>query len=155
MKLVLLGVCLVLCLSITSTFAADAPADTTAAEKDIKARAVEFSSAWKKHDAALIAGFYAVDGELVTGEGRVFSGREGIEEALRGAFEGNLKDSTFTWTVEKIKFVKPDVAIVDYGAEIKGDANAEGMKIHVVSVMVNQGGKWLSLTTRGIVYTQQ
>ena len=58
--------------------------------------------------------------------------------------------------MEKVKLVKPDVAIVDYDAEIKGaDANAEGMKFHIVAVLVKQGGKWLTQTTRGIVYAQQ
>ena len=155
MRLILLGTCLALSLTVASSFAADTPADSSAAEKEIRGRAQEFSAAWKKHDAALVAAFYAPDGDLVTGQGRTYSGRDGIEEALRGGFDGSLKDSEFKWTVEKVKLVKPDVAIVDYDAEIKGqDANSEGLKFHVVSVMVKQGGKWLSQTTRGIVYSQ-
>ena len=153
MKLVMLGLCVLMMGNCGLALAADG--DAAAAEKEIKARAEEFSAAWKKQDAAVVAGFYATDGELVTGQGRTYSGREAIEEALRGAFDGGLKDSTFKWTVEKVKLVKPVVAIVDYDAEIKGaDASAEGMKFHIVAVMVKQGGKWVSETTRGIVYAQ-
>src|SRR5579859_3734323 len=107
---------LVLVLSFVPAMAADSAADT--AEKEIRARAQEFSAAWKKHDAALVAAFYAPDGELVTGEGKTYSGRDAFEEVLRGACDGGLKDSTFAWTVEKVKLVKPDVAIVDYEAEL-------------------------------------
>ena len=156
MKLVLFAASLVLSLTLAPSLAADPPAGTSAAEKEIRTRAQEFSDAWKKHDAALVAAFYTPDGDLVTAQGRTYSGREAIEEALRGGFDGALKDTTFVWTVEKVKLVKADVAVVDYNAEIKGaDANAEGLKFHVVSVMVKRAGKWLSQTTRGIVYAEQ
>ena len=152
MKLVMLSVSILLALNLAPVRAADT--DAAAAEKEIKARADEFSAAWKKHDAALVAGFYAKDGQLVTAQGQSYDGREKIEEVLKDAFDGALKDTTFKWNVEKVKLVKPDVAVVDYDAEIKGaDANADGMKFHVVSVMVKVGGKWVSQTTRGIVYT--
>jgi uncharacterized protein (TIGR02246 family) len=157
MKLALF--CTALALMIAPTFAADAPpgaADIATADKEIRARAQEFSAAWQKHDPALVAAFYAPDGDMVTGQGRAYAGRDAIEEALRGAFDGGLKDSAFVWTVEKIKLVKPDVAVVDYEAQIKGtDANAEGVKFHIVAVLIKQGGKWLTQTTRGIVYSQQ
>ncbi len=155
MKLFLTCLSLTLMLSLAPAFAGDSAADSAAAEKEIRARAQGFSDAWKKHDAALAAAFYAPDGDLVTAQGRTYSGREAIEEALRGGFDGALKDTTFVWTVDKVKLVKTDVAVVDYSAEIKGtDANGEGLKFHVVSVMVKQGGKWLSQTTRGIVYAE-
>lgn len=150
--------CVVVALSLTPALAADPPAtaaDTATAEKEIRTRAQDFSAAWKKHDPAAVAAFYTTDGELVTGQGRAFAGREAIQEAITGAFEGAMKDSTFVWTVEKVKLVKPDVAIVDYDAEIKGaDAGAEALKFHIVAVLVKQGGKWLTQTTRGIVYQQ-
>src|SRR5690242_11339444 len=41
MKLILLGTCLVLSMTLTSAFAADTPADSSAAEKEIRARAQE------------------------------------------------------------------------------------------------------------------
>ena len=103
MKLVLLSVCVLLTLNLAPVRAADS--DAAAAEKEIKARAEEFSAAWKKHDAALVAGFYATDGDLVTGQGQTYSGREKIEEVLRDGFDGGLKETTFKWTVEKVKLV--------------------------------------------------
>ena len=151
MKPVLLFVA-ALALTLTPVQAAD---DTAAAEKDIRTRAQEFSAAWQKHDPAAVAAFYTTDGDMVTGQGRTYAGREAIQEALTGGFDGALKDTAFVWTVEKVKLLKPDIAIVDYDAQIKGsDANAEGLKFHIVAVLVKQGGKWLTQTTRGIVYQQ-
>jgi uncharacterized protein (TIGR02246 family) len=130
-------------------------ADDSKAEQQIKARAEEFSAAWQKHDGGLIAAFYTKDGELVTGNGRAYSGRDEIEETLKGAFDGSLKDSAFSWTVEKVKLIKPDVAIVDYDAQLKRSASDDApLKFHMVSVLVKQDGKWLTQTSRGIVYAQ-
>jgi uncharacterized protein (TIGR02246 family) len=132
-----------------------ADSDAAKAEQEIRARAQEFMAAWQKHDAALIAAFYTEDGDIVTGNGRVFSGREGIEQTLRDAFDDSLKDSTFSSTVEKVKLVKPDVAIVDYDAQLKGGNADEPRKFHMVSVLVKQGNKWLTQTSRSIVYAEQ
>lgn len=128
--------------------------DAAKAEQEIKARSAEFAAAWQKHDAALIAAFYTVDGDIVTGNGRVLSGRDGIEETLRDAFDNALKDSTYTATVQKVKLIKPDVAIVDYDAELKGANADEPRKFHMVGVLVKQGDKWLTQTSRAIVYAE-
>jgi len=134
-------------------FAADTPGDK--AEQEIRARAQQFVDAWAKHDAHVLSEFYAPDGDLVLGNGRSYGGRDAIEQMLHDAFDDSLKDSTFSWTVEKVKLVKGDVAIVDYDAQIKtADANAEPMKFHVVSVLTRDGDKWLAQTTRSVEYTQ-
>jgi uncharacterized protein (TIGR02246 family) len=148
-------VCAVVACLVAPAMAVAAEGDTAKAEQEIRARAQEFAAAWQKHDAGLIAAFYTADGDLVTGSGQMHSGRDGIEQLLRDAFDGSLKDSTFTSTVEKVKFVKPDVAIVDYDAEIKGGDAGETHKFHLVSVLVKQGDKWLTQTSRAIVYAEQ
>ena len=152
MKLAFISVVLV-CLTAPVWVVA---ADDAKAEQEIKDRAAEFMAAWQKHDGGLIAAFYTRDGEMVTGNGRAYSGRDEIEETLKGAFDGNLKESAFSWTVEKVKLVKPDVAIVDYDAQLKRSASdEEPLKFHIVSVLVKQDGKWLTQTSRGIVYAQR
>ncbi|HEY8747167.1 MAG TPA: SgcJ/EcaC family oxidoreductase [Tepidisphaeraceae bacterium] len=152
----LTGICLLSCMLLPTLSLAASEQDTEKATQEIRQRATEFSTAWKKGDAKLISTFYTPDGTMVTGAGRFFNGREEIEQALTSVFDESLKGSSFTWTVEKVKLVKPDVAVVDYDAEIKGaDAAGEPMKFHIVSVLIKDGGKWLTQTTRGIVYAQQ
>ena len=133
-----------------------ADAGNEKAEQEIKARAKEFEAAWLKHDAKVLAEFYARDADLVTAAGQTHSGRSDIEDMFQGAFDNSLKDTTFSWSVEKVRLIRPDVAIVDYEAEIKPpDANAEPYKFHVVSVLTRQDGKWLTETSRGIKYSDQ
>lgn len=126
----------------------------TSLEAAVKQRSKEFDATWAKHDAKAIAEYYTTDGNIVTAEGNDLAGRDGIEQALSDAFNGGLKDSTLTTTVEKVRLIKPDVAIVDSTAEIKLP-DSDPQKLHLVSVLVKKDGKWLNETTRAIAYRQQ
>lgn len=129
--------------------AADAPEATP--EQAIRAGTKDLEAAWAKHDAKAVAALYANDAEIVTESGQTLSGRDGIEQALTDGFANTLQNSTLTESIEKVRLIKPDVAIVDAEAEIKtgeGDPN----KVHLISVIVKQDGKWLIETTRAIAY---
>lgn len=144
--------CLVLSCLTAPLFAEDTPA-ASSLEQTIKDRTKEFDDAWNKHDAQAVAAYYTTDGDIITDDGNTLSGRDGIQQTLTEAFGGQLKDCVLKTTVSKVRLIKPDVAIVDAEAEIKtGDADAR--KIHLVSVVVNKDGKWLTETTRAIVYRQ-
>jgi uncharacterized protein (TIGR02246 family) len=144
--------CLVLSCVTAPLFAEDTPA-APSAEQTIKDRAKEFDATWNKHDAEAVAAYYAKDGDIVTDDGNALSGRDGIQQALTDAFGGQLKDSVLKTTVSTVRLIKPDVAIVDAEAEMKtGDGDPR--KLHLVSVLVNKDGKWLTETTRAIVYHQ-
>jgi uncharacterized protein (TIGR02246 family) len=144
--------CALLVCAAPMAFAAD---DAAAVEQQIKARSKEFVAAWDKHDAKAFAEFYADDADLVTAKGDTFTGKSGIEQLLTDAFQGDLKDTTLTESVEKVRLIKPDVAIVDSEVQIKRGGNDEGVKFHVVSVLVKHDGKWLTQTTRSIKYSQE
>jgi uncharacterized protein (TIGR02246 family) len=133
-----------------------APNDTATSSLGaaIKQRTKEFDATWAKHDAKAIAAYYTTDGTIVTAEGNDLAGRDGIEQALSDAFNGGLKDSTLTTTVEKVRLITPDVAVVDSSAEIKLP-DGDPQKLHLVSILVKKDGKWLTETTRAIAYRQQ
>ena len=144
--------CLILASVSAAVFADDAPA-TPNAEQTIKDRTKDFDAAWNRHDAAAVAAFYTTAGNIVTANGDDLSGRDGIQQALTDAFNGNLKDCNLTSTITNVRLIKPDVAIVDSDVEMKvGDA--EPRKLHVVSVLVNQDGKWLNETSRAVQYNK-
>lgn len=123
-------------------------------ESAVKQRTKEFDATWAKHDPKAIAAYYTPDGNIITPEGNDLAGREGIEQSLTDAFNGSLKDSVLTTTVEKVRLITPDVAIVDSGAELKCP-DTDVQKVHLVSVLVKKDGKWLTATTRAIAYRQQ
>lgn len=144
--------CLILAVLPITVLAEDAPA-TPNAEQTIKDRTKDFDAAWNRHDATAVASFYTTAGNIVTENGDELSGRDGIQQALTDAFNGNLKDCTLSSTVGTVRLIKPDVAIVDSDIEMKvGDA--EPRKMHVVSVLVNKDGKWLNETSRAIQYNK-
>ncbi|HEY2587170.1 MAG TPA: SgcJ/EcaC family oxidoreductase [Tepidisphaeraceae bacterium] len=145
-----------LCVPVLADDSSSAPNSTASnsLEAAIKQRVKEFDATWATHDAKAIAAYYTIDGNIVTPDGNDLAGRDGIEQSLTDAFNGHLKDSTLTTTVEKVRLIKPDVAIVDSGAEMK-TPDGEPEKLHLVSVLVKTDGKWLTATTRAIAYRQQ
>lgn len=113
----------------------------------------DFSAAWAKHDAKAVAAFYTPKAEIVTESGQALVGRDVIEQTLSDGFQNDLKDSTLVINIEKTRLIKPDVAIVDAEVQIKhGDAEAN--KLHLVSVLVKEDGKWVTETSRAIAYRQ-
>jgi uncharacterized protein (TIGR02246 family) len=141
---------LVLTLACAPTLAQDSGI-TGDVDSSIKQHFKDFDQTWAKHDAKAIAAFYTEKADIVTETGQTFSGRDGIEQALSEGFDNTLKDSTLTVTVQKIRLIKPDVALVDSEALIKpgeGDSNT----LHLVSLLVKQDGKWMIETSRAIAY---
>lgn len=144
--------CLLLAFITIPALAADSPAPANI-EQTIRDRTKDFDAAWNRHDAQAVASYYATSGDIVTETGDALSSRDGIQQALTDAFNGDLKNSTLTSTVTTVRLIKPDVAIVDSEVELK-NGDAEARKLHVVSVLVSKDGKWLTETTRAIQYRQ-
>lgn len=141
---------LVLAFVTMPLLAADAPSNP---EQTIKDRSKDFDAAWNRHDAQAVAAYYTTNGDIVTASGDALSGRDAIQQGLSDAFNGDLKNSTLTSTVSSVRLIKPDVAIVDSEVELK-PADGDSRKMHTISVLVNQDGKWLTETTRAIQYRQ-
>ena len=56
--------------------------------------------------------------------------------------------------IEKVRLIKPDVALVDSEVTLKR-GNDDGLKFHIVSVLVKHGDTWLTETTRTVKYSQE
>lgn len=69
--------------------------------------------AWNDGDAMAYAAQFTEDADYVTFFGQNMPGRQAIEEGHRALFEGPLKGSTLPEPASpKIRFVRPDVAVV-------------------------------------------
>ena len=145
-----LRIIIVLILACAPAFAEE-PAAASGAETAIKEHFKDFDQAWDKHDAKAVAAFYTEKAEIVTESGQTFSGRDGIEQCLSNGFDNSLKDSTLTITVQKVRLIKPDVALVDSDLQIK-EGDADSNSLHLVSILVKQDGKWMTETSRAISY---
>jgi uncharacterized protein (TIGR02246 family) len=81
-------------------------------EKAIKDVLARFYAAWNAHDVTKMVSVYAADVDHINVYAEWSKGRPAITEALERAHSGRLRDDQKTYTVEKIRFVKPDVAVV-------------------------------------------
>ena len=86
-----------------------AAADEAAIRTILDAR----NAAYNKHDAHALAAAYAQDADLITGTGRLVSGRADIEKNYVDSFAGIDKTAFVRIDSSKLRFLTPDAAILD------------------------------------------
>jgi uncharacterized protein (TIGR02246 family) len=87
-------------------------------EAKIRAIVAEQVTAWNAGDAVAFSKSFAEQGSFTNIRGTVFYGHQAFEDRHREIFTGFFKGSTLTMTVTRIRFVRPDVAIVDVATEV-------------------------------------
>lgn len=129
----------------------DPSRDRAADEAAIRAIVVEQVNAWDAGDAVAFSRSFAPEGSFTNIRGTVFYGHRAFEERHREIFTGFFKGSRLSMSVTRIRFVRPDVAIVDLATEVGnlGGAppgikpNAEGKIVtRLQQVFVRDAGVW-------------
>jgi uncharacterized protein (TIGR02246 family) len=125
-------------------------------EAAVKELHASFVAAWNAHDAKKIAANFAADADLINPFGRVAKGRDGIEELFADEHGGPMAKSSYAGTIESIRFVGTDVAIIDVNGEVTGIVGADGstappFKHHVTWVAAKKDGKWQAICARAFV----
>src|SRR5271170_7576829 len=92
-------------------------ADKTAINAAITDR---FLAGWNTHDAHLFATAFALDADFTNVRGVGASGRGNIEQFHAQVFQKMFMQSHLTAEVKRIRFLKPDVAVVDVRWEMTG-----------------------------------
>jgi uncharacterized protein (TIGR02246 family) len=95
--------------------------------------------AMNKHDAGALAAQLAEDVDHINAFGGWTKGREAIRKAWEGMFGTVWKDDLSTTTPEKIRFLKPDVAVVI--ARISHRRPTESLAMATL-VMTKRGDQW-------------
>jgi len=108
-------------------------------------------TAWDAGDAKAFSAHFAEDGTFTNIRGTVFYGHKTFEDRHEEIFRTFFKGSKLAMTVNRIKYVRPDVAIVDIATEVselKGtppgiSANAAGhIETRLQEVLVRNKGAW-------------
>lgn len=108
-----------------------------------------FEAAWNKHDAEAMAAYWTDDGDLFNPSGRVARGRKEVAKLFTEEQETYMAKTTFAYHLVSIRFVRPDVAIVEKEAVIDGMLDSNGAlaattRFLVFTVMIRgQDGNWL------------
>jgi uncharacterized protein (TIGR02246 family) len=85
----------------------------------------DFEAAWASGDAAAVAALFAEDGDTLTAQGHS-EGRAAVQEAYAQNFSGPFQGSKIDLETTNVRFLEPDVAVVDGTYEISGLKGPEG-----------------------------
>jgi uncharacterized protein (TIGR02246 family) len=107
--------------------------------------------AWDRGDADAYGARYRDDATFTNVNGMFHVSREEFDRRHDEIFLGALKGSTITLTPRKIRFIRPDVAVVDvdggvFGAQVKPpgvQAGSDGsLHTSLLLVLVKESGSW-------------
>lgn len=107
--------------------------------------------AWNAGDAKAFSASFAEDGSFTNIRGTVAYGRRAFENRHAEIFQTIFKGSKLTMSPTRIRFVRPDVAIVDIDTELRDIAAAPpGVKVmadgrirtRLQEVLVKNNGEW-------------
>jgi len=125
-------------------------------EQMILDRAQEFADAWNKHDPTALAYLWSADGDLINPMGRRASGLTEIQRLFADEQSKAMKNTTYTINSMKVRFLNPQMAIIDQDAEVSGIAAPDGttmtMKPHVVALVSKSGGQWWLTSVRAYTF---
>src|SRR5579862_863301 len=121
-------------------------------EDDVKQRVEAFAKAFNAHDAKAMDDFFTDDGDMVDVAGKEYVGKEKIGEQLSALEAGVDKEATTTVDITRVKMLKPEVALIDWTANVTNMKDESGKassgKFLVTLVMVQHEGKWMVASCR-------
>lgn len=121
-----------------------AVSDTSKDEAAIRANVGQMVKGWNLKSGAEFAKPFAEDADYVVINGFHIKGRAAIAEAHQRIFETVRKNSTLFCTVEQIRFLRPDVAVIHARGTLKEAQNDSTRTIDakMTLVMTKENGKW-------------
>jgi uncharacterized protein (TIGR02246 family) len=114
-------------------------------EQAVRKSLARFYDGWNEHDADKMVSAYAEDIDHINVFGEWQKGRATVRAEIARLHAGPLRTSQKTYRVEKIRFLKPDVAIVQVSSHsINGDNIG-------TFVMEKQKGDWLTVSFTNVI----
>jgi uncharacterized protein (TIGR02246 family) len=143
-------------LSVVAAARADEPAARKKDAAAIRQLYTEYDAAWNKGNVAAMAMAWTDDAEHVDPDGRVVEGRAAIKQDFEQRFATDLKGTRSQETITGIRFVTPEVAVVDATYEVTGAVDAQGqsrppLQGHYVDIWVKRAGAWYIAADRPTV----
>ena len=126
-----------------------APIDTAAEEKSVREFLGTRQAAFDREDAKWLVGHFTENGEHIDSSGKSVKGKDKIEKAYRALFDAPAHHNVKTiQTVEEIRCVTPDVAVVNGGWTLSGLKDEKGKPLpdrkgRSIIVVVKKDGEWM------------
>jgi uncharacterized protein (TIGR02246 family) len=108
-------------------------------------------AAWNAGDAPAYSRHFAREGTFTNIYGMTFDGHDAFEERHAKTFASLFKGSSRAEKIRRVRFVRPEVAIVDVDTEVRGfgkmppgiPAPSDGvLRTRLQRVFVKRGGQW-------------
>lgn len=124
----------------------------------IEARVAELEKAQQQESVEDFVGLLAPTAVWVTGGGRRLTGRDEIRAFTEKVLPGAMKDSTATYEVVHVSFVRPDVAVANVrqrpvthdGEPLEGQP--EGRPVYV---MAKEDGRWKIVAAQNTIFIEE
>jgi uncharacterized protein (TIGR02246 family) len=151
-----IALAILLCAGLGACSDSRAGRDRSADKAAIQALLDAHGEAWTKGDAAAAAAVMTQDADWVGGDGGIYEGRAAIEAAHREWLSGSAKGSRHLHPgIPAIRFLRPDVALVDGDSYISGAHDDHGQELpaqtsRYTAVMVKENGQWLVAAFRSM-----
>jgi len=135
-------------LAVFLLLGAPALAQTQSDESDIRKTAAAFVEAFNRHDAVAFAETFAKDADFTNALGETATGRENIARFNEPVFKRFFSEARFTHSVRSIRFLAPEIAVVEVDWEIVKSKGLQGQLVPLRTgridwVMTEEGGRWL------------
>jgi uncharacterized protein (TIGR02246 family) len=124
------------------------PTAAQIADRDARALAQAFQSAWNGHDAQALAGLFAESADYVGADERTIVGRDEIQKTiLHRNSKDATKEATSSVSVLSVRILRPDVMIADWSIVVRGLRSLDGAVSppetqRATVVMTKESGVW-------------
>ncbi len=123
-----------------------------ATEPSLADTCARFNAAFNRADVKEVAAFWESDGTLISPTGSRGNGRSGVEKVFAEDVNQFLRGTTSTFTIEAVRSIGRDLALLDMDHAIQGARLPDGtigtMKLHTVILAHRQGTEWHWLDAR-------
>jgi uncharacterized protein (TIGR02246 family) len=116
----------------------------TSEERALHGMVYHLEGAWNAADGAGFAALFADDADFIHLLGGYYTGRAAIEAGHRMIFGTIYKGSTVRYSVEKIRFLRPDLAVIFLRQflQLFEDGAPKELEARPTIVAENLDGKW-------------
>jgi uncharacterized protein (TIGR02246 family) len=120
-------------------------------ESEIQALIEELTGAWKRGDAKAYGARFMPDGTFTNVNGEFYVGREAFDRRHAEVFRGVFRGTALALTINKLRFVRPDVAIADIDTEVSASplrplgvaVGPDGvLRSRLLMALVKEHGAW-------------
>lgn len=108
------------------SLASPAGAQTEGDRAEVERLPQGFSAAWARHDGAQLARLMSEDVDFVTVGASWLQGRKDFETYHQRLLSGRFKSSTITPLETRLRFIRPDLALLRWSWRIEGDKEFDG-----------------------------